>query len=542
MKKVLTIAFGCFVFFAIIHFGQSADHSETLDFVRYSAPEFLTFEELVSLSKAPADPITPLHDKLRTLWTTPIISNEAYYSGERPFERVHPKLGPFIRVATWNIELSLEMDQAITAFTNWEGYQVLINQKKFSPSSGKYKRALEERDLLAESDIILLQEMDIGVKRSGYRNAAKDLADALHMNYAYGTAFLEVDPGYLGTESMNLKEGGIDQEAMDYFRVDPERYKGMFGSAVLSRYPIKSVVVFPLRNQGYDWYNSERRKFSFLEKARRIGAEKLIHEEMHREVKVGGRIFMRVDLHVPGLPNDTLTIINVHLEIKCLPKAREAQLKEILGYIQNIDNPVILAGDFNSAPTDLSPTSTIRVVKRKVKDPTLWFSLAVSRLTTHGLILNSTRTVSNFTKNYQDPTARSIPVVAPNITRGLFKAIHDFQFNDGYTFDFRGDPKRSFRHQRGRLANSNQRDKRGFKTTFRLSNQPVVQIIGKYRLDWIFVKSFLKNSKDKRGSYRLAPHFGRTLEEMNAFLKKRISDHHPNIVDLPLNEPVIESR
>ena len=540
MKKIGLVFFTLLIFFGGIDLGHGSENLENVNFIRYSAPEFLTFDELLSLAKNP-DPLGPLYIKLQKLWTTPIISNEAYYRGSHPPKRIHPVLGPFLRIATWNIEWSIEMDQAIAAFTNPEGYQALINQSRFPPSSKKYKMAIEERNLLAEADVVLLQEMDFGVKRSGYRNAARDLAEALNMNYAYGAAYLEVDPAYLGTEGMHF-HGGIvdDKEVMEYFRVDPERYKGIFGSAVLSRYPIKSVAVIPLRNQGYDWYWNEKRKFSFLEKARRIGAKAFVDEEIHREIKVGGRIFMRVDLEVPELPHDTLTIINVHLEIKCLPKAREAQIKEILEYIRGIDNPVVMAGDFNAAPSDLSPTSTVRIVERKAKDPTLWFSVAVNQLTTHGLFINATRTISNFTKNYQNPTAQNIPVVAPNSTAKLFKAIRNFRFNDGYAFDFRGDRKRSFGHKGGLLANSNQRDKRGFKTTFRVSNRPLIRVIGKYRLDWVFVKSFLKDPKDKHGPYRFAPHFGRTLEEMNMVLKKRISDHHPNIVDLPFEEPVIK--
>lgn len=541
MRKTELIFFSLLVFFCGSNFGSGFENLENVNFIRYSTPEFLTFEELLSLSKN-SDPTGPLYVKLQKLWTTPIISNEAYYQGSRPPKRIHPILGSFLRIATWNIEWSVEMDQAIAAFTDREKYKTLINQNRFPPSSKKYKQAIEERDLLAEAGVLLLEEMDIGVKRSGYRNAVKDLAEALDMNYAYGAAYLEIDPGYLGTESIHFRKGELDQEAMNYFRVDPERYKGIFGSAVLSRYPIKSVTVFPLLKQGYDWYWGEKRKFSFLEKAKRTGAERLLHEEIHREIKVGGRIFMRVDLEVPGLPHNTLTVINVHLEIKCLPKAREAQIKEILGYIKGIDNPVVMAGDFNAAPSDLSPTSTVRMVKRKAKNPTLWFSVAVQQLTTYGSFINAARVVSNFTKNYQNPMAKSIPIVAPNSTAGLFKAIQNFRFNDGYAFDFRGVRKRSFGNKGGTLADSNQRDARGFKTTFRVSNRPFIRVIGKYRLDWVFVKSFLKNPKDKNGPYRFAPHFGQTLEEMNMVLKKRISDHHPNIVDLPFGEPVIKQR
>src|SRR3989338_6132726 len=76
-------------------------------YARYSEPEFLTFNELIELTKDP-DPGRSLSQKLRWLWTTPIISNEAYYRGMRPPERRHPVLGRFLRVGSWNIEKSLE--------------------------------------------------------------------------------------------------------------------------------------------------------------------------------------------------------------------------------------------------------------------------------------------------------------------------------------------------------------------------------------------------------------------------------------------------
>ena len=504
---------------------------------RYSEPEFLTFDELVEVSKN-LNPAGPLREKLRKLWTTPVISNEAYYRGARPKTHQDNRLGSFMRVATWNIEKSFHIEDARIAFTDPNGYRRLMDPDKASPASEEYREAVEQQALLADADVILLQEMDIGVKRSGYVDAARTLAEALDMNYAYGPEYLEVDPAYLGIETIALEEGSHDQEAMDYYVVDQTRYKGVFGSAVLSRYPIKSVTVFPLKNQGYDWYHGEKERLTFFEESRRFGAKTIFSSALHREIKVGNRILMRVDLSVPGLPEDTLTVINIHLEIKCLPRARDAQIQEILQYIRPIKHPVIMAGDFNSAPGDLSPTSVLREMKRKAKDPTVWFTEGVRQLAPNALLVNATRTVSNVTKNFQNPTARHIPVIAPNETSKLFKSIENFRFDDGTAFDFRGDASRSVKGKDGYLSNANQRDRLGYKTTFEL-RRTIAEVIGKYRLDWVFVKSFLKDPRDTKSLYRFSPHFGRTLEEMNTILKTQISDHHPNIVDLPFDEPVL---
>ncbi len=502
-------------------------------FVEYQEPEFLTYEELQELSRNP-EPNRKLKAKLERFWKTPIISNEAYIQGMMPAVKKNRRLGTFMRVASWNIEKSLNIPDAITVFTSPEKFKGLINTD-IPVGSTDYEYILLQQKRLMTSDVVILQEMDIGVKRSGYRNATADLAKAMNMNYAYGPEQLEVDPVILSLESLKFEDDRLDEEATKYFRADPEKVKGVFGSAVLSKYPIKSAEVFQLETQTYDWYSGEIKKTTFLEKGRRTGSKTVFKNELTREVKVGGRIFFRVDLYVPELPNETLTVINVHLEIKCTPKGREMQMKEILSYIKDIKNPVILAGDFNSAPTDLSPTSVTRVVKRTAKNPTTWLSVGINYFTAEGATINTSRFLSNATKNFQNPLAKHIPIVAPNAVKGLFDRVEYFRFKDDGVFDFRGNGERSMNGKDKKLANSNERDLIGFKTTFRVRRP--IGFIGKYRLDWIFVKSFLKDGNDDFGSYRFAPHFGETLEEMNTSLVRAVSDHHPNVVDLPFEEP-----
>ncbi len=533
--------FSFFLLFNVISFSLNVGADSIPDlFQNYSAPHFkapdyLTYSELVRFSENPK-PTKELEKKLDAILRTPFVSNEAFYEGKRPHRPSRADFGPYLRAVSWNIEKSYRIPEAITAFTSATGYVELINQKKFPPGSKKFHRAFVERDLLKEVDLAILQEMEVGIKRSGYRDAAREMAQAMGMNYAYAVQYLEVDPVQLGKERIYYEEGGVDTELEEYYRVDPEKYKGLFGSAVLSRYPIKFVEVIPLKNQGYDWYRQEKNKTTFLEKARRFGAKTVFLSHMHREIKLGGRHYFRVDLHVPGLPNDTLTVINIHLEIKCLPKAREEQMREILSYMEKINNPVIMAGDFNSAPSDLSPTSTIRVIKRTATDPEFWLSVAIRVALQEALLINGLRSISNITKNYQNPPAIHIPWIMPNKVRGLFKTIRDFRFEDGGAFDFRGDPERSA-NDHGYLSNSNEMDFWKYKVTFR-TRRTIAHLVGKFRLDWVFVKAFLKEPFDKSGSYRFAPHFGRTLNHFNDVLRTRISDHDPNVVDLFFEEPL----
>jgi hypothetical protein len=349
-----------------------------------------------------------------------------------------------------------------------------------------------------------------------------------------------VDPVILGTEKIHFQEGDVDTEAIEHYAVDPERYKGLFGVAVLSRYPIVHAEGFRLFNQPYDWYWQERGKAAFLERLRRFGTKRVFREGWHRQLKVGGRVYFRVDLHVPDLPEQRVSIINVHLEIKGTPRQRAEQMMEILHYIGEIPHPVILAGDFNSAPADLSPTSTPRLITRSASAPEFWVSRGLEYLTPYALVVNLTRFVSNATKNYQNPTAPHVPLLAPNEVGELFGLIQRFRFSDGGAFDFRGSRRRSAGRS-GKLSNSNERDRWAYRTTFRVE-RTLGRLIGKYRLDWIFVKAYLRNPRDRRGSYRFAPHFGRTLSSLSKYLTTRISDHDPNLVDLPLQEPPLASR
>lgn len=527
-------------FFLILFCAALPLHAEDFKNVKMlddREPQLPSYEELVYLADHP-HPTGALKRKVDKLFRTPFVSNQASKSGVAPRYPEDPRLGRFLRVMSWNIEKSMNLTQAITAFTSPKDFASLIDTDRFQPGSPEYEAILLQRSLINAADVIILQEMDWGVKRSGYRASPKELAEALHMNYAYAPAYLEIDKVNLGIEKFTNKDGSLNTDIAKMIEVDPAQYKGLFGSAVLSRYPIIKVQAFPLIYQGYDWYEGERNKYSLLEMARRKAAEGVFLEKLFREMKIGGRNFFRVDLYVPWLPEKRLTVINIHLEIKCQPEAREMQIREILNYIRDIRNPVVMMGDFNAAPSDLSPTTVKREARRFLSNPSVWFSQLIRYATPQGATLDITRITSNLTKNFQNPTARHIPIVAPNKIQGLFTAIRDFKFNDGYVFDFRGDKNRSINRKKKLLANSNERDRIGYRMTF-TTERTIFQVIGKYRLDWAFVKGYLTDPLDRHQPYRFAPHFGMTLEALNDRLRERISDHHPNIVDIPFEEPHI---
>ncbi len=496
---------------------------------RFQGTAFLSFDELKGLATNPK-PQGAVEAQLARFFSRPIISNEAWYGGKQPTRSQNAAMGEFVRVATWNIEKSIHAHEAAVALKSPEAFEALIDARAAPPGSKKRAELMRERERLITADVILLQEMDIGIGRSGYHDATREIAQALGMNYVYAPQQLEIDPVLLGLESIPDGRGGQVSH-----QPDPDRYKGVFGIAVLSRYPIKSARCFQLQTQPYDWHAGEKANTDLIENSRRFAAEILFENKVVREMKVGGRIFFRVDLAVPGLPGDTLTVIHNHLEIKARPQDREAQMVEILSHIKEIPHTVVMAGDHNTSKADLSPTSTKRVLARTSTSSQTWLSVGLNVLMAAPVVANTGRIIINNVKNLHDPLAMHIPVVLPNKSRRLFTQIEDYRFADGGRFDFRGDRDRSINRSSAKLANSNEKALFGRRTTFSVKRP--IGPIGRGRLDWIFVKAPPSALADGSKSYRLSPHFGEALSSFGQALNPLLSDHVPCVVDIPVQEP-----
>ncbi len=157
---------------------------------------------------------------------------------------------------------------------------------------------------LKDAEIILLNEIDIGMARSGNRNNAKELGEKLGMNWVFGTEFKE------------LTKGGINERNSKL-----ENKESLHGNAILSYFPFKSMEILRLPVK-YDWlYDFQKRE--------------------------GGRFALLVTIELNG--KDTL-LVTVHLENKTDEKGRCEQLKalvDLINYKFN-DLPVIVAGDMNT--------------------------------------------------------------------------------------------------------------------------------------------------------------------------------------------------
>ncbi len=503
-------------------------------YILLQMPELFTYDELVELGTGDAVK-DPLKAKLKTVLTIPFISNEAYYNGTRPLRPDIPGLGPSLRVVMWNLERGLHLDDIKALFANREEFLKRIDTSKVKPGSDKYNEMVEQIDVLQGADVLVLQELDWGIKRTEYREVVRELGEALKMNWAYGVEFVEIDPVTLGIEKFEEALPADRAEMRKQIAVDRNLFQGLHGTAILSRYPIKQATLQPLRVQGYDWYRNEKKRISAPEKGKRIASEKVFLEKITREIRRGGRTLLTVTLEVPDLPEGELTVAAPHLENHCKPSRRQDQMDEVLSYLRAITKPLIMAGDLNTSLGDNTPTSIRHEITKRIGSAEFWARRGLVDPTGLGLLVGAL----NLYKNQHDPTAGNVPVVAPNPEGRLFRKLKSFRFQDGRSFDFRGDKTRSVNGLQGTLANSNERSSKGFAATYEVERS--FGLAGKLKLDWIFVKPYINDPQNAEGYYRLAPHDGRTLREVNYSVKGRISDHNPISVDLPLNEPATES-
>lgn len=503
-----------------------------------SAPAVFSYAELTTLYEQETVS-SLLEEKLKTLLTTPFVDN-SYEAADARFLR-SAQLGEFLRVAHWNIERGLEFEALKAVFAGETEFVKLLdkNSEDFPIESDERRQALEQAALLRTADVIVLNEVDAGMKRTGYRDTAAELAAALKMNYAFGVQFVELSPVRLSQE--NPGADARKKELVKLIKVDAARYKGLHGIAILSRFPLENVRLVPFKNQPYDWFGSEKKGASMLEKGKRKLGETVFLEQTLREVRRGGRTTLFADIVHPKFPNGRVTIAATHLENRTKSMNRVKQLKELLDSVKDAPHPVVVAGDMNTSSSDSTPTSLRRELVKRFGKPGFWIRKGIGYALGFGIYEDTVLDGLIFWRKNSDPTVRHVPFLMPNSERKFFTTLRSFRFSDGGAFDFRGDENRSYGDKARTLANSNERGGKGFVNTFQVKRP--IKFVGKHKLDWIFVKPFdLKNPNDERGSYRFAPHFGRTLEEVNEVVPDRISDHRPMTVDLPLGEPEISRR
>jgi len=510
-------------------------------------PELLTYDECVQLYQQDPPP-PPLNDKLHRLLTTPFVHNTASDAGRQPLKPSMPAIGKVLRVAQWNIERGLEFDAIRLAFTDSKQFNALMEDKASKADEGQRTEIREELGVLQQADLLVLNEVDWGMNRTRFRNVAAELADALGMNYAYGVEFVEVDPITMGIDQQvvirevqeayaepNQDKADMIAYVKQIMTPDPQRYRGMHGTAILSRYRLENVRLVPFTTRAHDWYADEK-KISIPEKVEGKVSAAVFKEQLIRQVRRGGRMMLLADISDPDFPSGKATVVATHLEDVTTPANRQKELQEILDQIEKADHPVILAGDMNTSTHTGVPISVTRALKQRLGNGKWWAEQGAARVISHatpfGWAYDASLGTIGFMRKVDDPTRANIPLVGDNPEAKFFGMLEKFRFADGGAFDFRGDKARSYNDRTGTLSDSNERSEKGFVPTNELGKS--FGVVGQYKLDWIFIRpATLTKPKGDNETEAFAPYYGRTLKALNHSIPERISDHNPMTVDLP---------
>lgn len=152
-------------------FWASAQNVHNADYVRSSQPPIFTYQELVTLGdEEPIDPV--LAKKLNTLLTTPFINNEAYFAGTKPLRPNLKDMGLSLRLVEWNIERGVEFDAIKLLLADKARFIAKVHSE--AATNTNTERASDEVlnaqiDVLQSADVLVLNELDWGMKRSDYR-------------------------------------------------------------------------------------------------------------------------------------------------------------------------------------------------------------------------------------------------------------------------------------------------------------------------------------------------------------------------------------
>lgn len=163
--------------------------------------------------------------------------------------------------------------------------------------------ALENDERLNRRDVLMLPELDHGMARSGNRFVAKDLAEALDLNYAFAPVYIPLQKG-----------SGVESEAAG------ENTTSIHGLAMMSPRPMKDVHAIDLPN----------------------GKDKM----WGKEKRIGWLRALIADIEHPA---GAFRAVTVHLDVHCSREHRRRQMKMILDHLDTLPRlPTIIGGDWNT--------------------------------------------------------------------------------------------------------------------------------------------------------------------------------------------------
>jgi endonuclease/exonuclease/phosphatase family metal-dependent hydrolase len=210
---------------------------------------------------------------------------EALFNQPRIYSssEAEPRLQSFLRVVVWNIERGAQLEGII--------------------------EALNQHTVLRYADLLLLNELDEGMLRSGNRNVPEELSQAIAAHAIYGVEYLEFTKG-----------------TGDELQLPGNNTTALHGNAILTRHRFTNPRMLRLPRCENNFESPERR--------------------------IGGRLGIFVDLEIG---NTKLLATTAHLDVVNTPACRARQLRAALEAIEarrqsEVNGPlkILLGGDFNT--------------------------------------------------------------------------------------------------------------------------------------------------------------------------------------------------
>jgi endonuclease/exonuclease/phosphatase family metal-dependent hydrolase len=171
-------------------------------------------------------------------------------------------------------------------------------------------RLFQEHEALNHADILLLSELDWGMARTGNRFIARDLADALGMNYAFAPCYIALTKG-----------AGVEKN------VTGENMESLHGNALLSRFPMERTHSLPLPNGKDKMRGAEKR----------IGCQRAVIADVQH-------------------PRGAFRAVSLHLDAHSSQRHRYLQMRQLLDHLETLMPrlPTLIGGDWNTTTHDAS--------------------------------------------------------------------------------------------------------------------------------------------------------------------------------------------
>jgi endonuclease/exonuclease/phosphatase family metal-dependent hydrolase len=200
------------------------------------------------------------------------------------FRGARPRVRSFLRVVEWNIQRGAHLEGII--------------------------ETLNTHPVLRFADLLLLNELDEGMVRSGNVNVALELSRALEAHAVFGVEYIELTKGAGNERSL-----------------PGENTAALHGNAILTRHSFSNPEIIRLPRCENNFESAEKR--------------------------VGGRVGVLIELEVAGA---ALIAATTHLDVVNSPRCRARQMRATLEAVDSrveaqasrLNGVVVVGGDLNT--------------------------------------------------------------------------------------------------------------------------------------------------------------------------------------------------